>query len=206
MQSVHQQRSNKKRLKHLIIQISSVRESNALLPRDQCWGLLAEVLACCHGQCSASFRSSTDEVVWLVSWKRQCVNSCFGSKTWSQAAAADTQKAGAAKPRLRTAKANVQRLVRATVRKFWAKIITEVRRCFEAGDVRGIYNVIKSAIEPHPVRTSLLSAQGSIIQDPSLQLDRWVEHYSSIYSQKEHFTMDTLSHLPELPVLYDLDA
>jgi len=53
---------------------------------------------------------------------------------------------------------------------------------------------------------SLLSEQGSLIQDPSLQIDRWVEHYSSIYSQEEHFRTDALSHLPQLPVLHDLDA
>jgi len=81
-----------------------------------------------------------------------------------------------------------------------------VQRCSEVGDLRGVYNGIKSAIEPHPVRTaSLISAQGSLIQDQSLQLDRWVEHYSSIYSQ-EHFTTDALSHVPQLPVLHDLDA
>ena len=117
-----------------------------------------------------------------------------------------TRNTRAAKARLRRAKANVHRLVRAALRNFWTKIRTEVQRCSEVGDLRGVYNGIKSAVEPHPVRTaSLLSVQGSLIQDPSLQLDRWVEHYSSIYSQ-EHFTTDALSHVPQLPVLHVLDA
>ena len=118
-----------------------------------------------------------------------------------------TRNTRAAIARLRTAKANVQRLVHAALRDFWTKISTEAQRCSEVGDLRGVYNGITSTIEPHPVRTaSLLSAQGSLIQDPSLQIDRWVEHYSSIYSQTEHFTTDALSHLLQLLVLHDLDA
>jgi len=61
------------------------------------------------------------------------------------------------------------------------------------GGLRGVHNGIKSAIEPHPVRTAcLLSAQG-LLKDEDL-------------SDPEHFTMDALSHLPQLPVLHDLDA
>jgi len=118
-----------------------------------------------------------------------------------------TRNTRAAKARILTAKAEVQRLVRAALRDFWTKISTEVQRCSEVGDLRGVHNGIKSVIEPQPVRTaSLLSEQGSLIQGPSLQLDRWVEHYSSIYSQDLHFTTDALSHLPQLPILHDLDA
>jgi len=118
-----------------------------------------------------------------------------------------TRSTRAAKARLLTVKANVQRLVRTALCNFWTKISTKVQRCSEVGDLQGVYNGSKSTIEPHPVRTaSLLSAQGSLIQDLSLQLDRWVKHYSSIYPQEEHFTTDALSHLPQLLVLHDLDA
>jgi len=118
-----------------------------------------------------------------------------------------TRNTRAAKARLLTAKGNVQRLVRVALRNFWRKISTEGQICSEIGDFRGVYNGIKSTIEPQPARTaSLLSAQGSLIQDPSVQLDRWVEHYSSIYSTEKHFTTDALSHLPQLPVLHNLDA
>ena len=118
-----------------------------------------------------------------------------------------TRNTRAAKARLLTAKANVQPLVRGFLRDFWTKVSTEVQRCSEVDDLRGVCNGIDSAIEPHPVRTaSLLSAQCALIQDPPLQLDRWVEHYSSIYSQEEHFTIDALFHLPQLPILHNLDA
>ena len=96
-----------------------------------------------------------------------------------------TRNTRTAKARLLTAKANVQRLVRAALGDVWSKISTEVQRCSEAGDLRKVYNGIKSAIEPHPLRTaSPLSVKGSLIQNPSLQLDRWVEHYSSIFHKK----------------------
>jgi len=58
--------------------------------------------------------NSSTEAAWLVSWKRHCVHSCCGSKTWGQTAAEDT-KHKTAKARLLTAKANIQRLVRAAL-------------------------------------------------------------------------------------------
>ena len=55
-----------------------------------------------------------------------------------------TQNTRAAKAILLTAKANVQWLFRAALRDFWTKITTEVQRCSEVGDLRGVYNGIES--------------------------------------------------------------
>ena len=48
-----------------------------------------------------------------------------------------TRNTRAAKARLLTAKANVQRLIRVALRDFWTKISTEVQRCSEVGDLPG---------------------------------------------------------------------
>jgi len=50
-----------------------------------------------------------------------------------------------------------------------------------------------------------LTADGALLVDTSAQVEHWVDHYSSIYSQPTHVSCSALSSLRQLPVVQELD-
>jgi len=65
---------------------------------------------------------------------------------------------------------------------------------------------MREAIGPIPKKVSLLlAADGALLVDTSAQLQRWIDHYTSIYSQPAHVNCSALSSLQQLPVLQKLD-
>ena len=58
---------------------------------------------------------------------------------------------------------------------------------------------------PNSELSPLLAADGALLVDTSAQLERWVDHYTSIYSQPSHVSCSALSSLQQLPVLQELD-
>ena len=112
------------------------------------------------------------------------------------------------KAKLRVAKADVQRVTRIALSRYWTGLSDRIQRCANSGDLHGMYKGIKEAIGPTPKKSSpLLSASGEILTDPSAQLDRWAEHYSSLYaSDVEVDTAAILTSLPKIPTIHDLDS
>jgi len=53
--------------------------------------------------------------------------------------------------------------------------------------------------------SALLTADRALLVDTSAQLERWVDQYSSIYSQQTLVSCSALSSLQLLPVLQELD-
>ncbi|XP_038073012.1 uncharacterized protein LOC119741333 [Patiria miniata] len=127
------------------------------------------------GRCSRKqpdwFRDSADILLPAPENKRSARNKCRLINTRSSKAA------------LRAAKSTVQRLTRAALQRYWSHLSDRIQRCADSGDLRGLYQGIKEAIGPTPKKSApLLSSTGAILTDQTAQLDRWVEHYSSLYN------------------------
>ena len=69
-----------------------------------------------------------------------------------------------------------------------------------------MYDGIKKAIGPtKKAMAQLKSATCENIQDKAKQMERWVEHYSELYSRQNHVTDDALDAIENLPMMVELD-
>ena len=60
-----------------------------------------------------------------------------------------------------------------------------IQMATETGNIRGMYDGIKKALGPIQSKTApLKSATGEVITDQGWQMERWVEHYSNLYSRE----------------------
>ena len=70
-----------------------------------------------------------------------------------------------------------------------------------------MYDVIKKALGPTQCKTaSLKSSNGEIITDKGQKMERWVEHYSDLYSRENTVYPATLDVIKCLPTMDELDA
>ena len=80
-----------------------------------------------------------------------------------------------------------------------------IQQAADTGNVKGMYNGIKKATGPSIKKTApLKSKTEEIFTDKAKQLDRWVEHYSELYSRENvvhQSALDTIDHLSLIPEL-----
>ena len=72
-----------------------------------------------------------------------------------------------------------------------------------------MYNGIKEATGPGIKNSPLKSQLGEVITDKAKQLDRWVEHYSELYSRENvvhQSGLDAIDHLPLMPELDEVPS
>ena len=73
-----------------------------------------------------------------------------------------------------------------------------------------MYDGIKKATGPGIPKTApLKSKSGEVITDKTKQLDRWVEHYSELYSRENvvhQSALDAIDHLPLMPELDEVPS
>ena len=94
---------------------------------------------------------------------------------------------------LQAAKRTVQCLTRFAVSRYWENLSTRIQQC---ADLHGVYSGIREAIGPIPKKLSpLLAAGRALLVDTSAQLERWVDHYTSIYCIPNHL-MSAVRHYP----------
>ena len=75
------------------------------------------------------------------------------------------------------------------------------------GNIKGMYDGIKQALGPIQKKSApLKSATGVVIQDRAQQMERWVQHYSELYSRENVVTKEALNNIECLPVLEELDS
>lgn len=105
------------------------------------------------------------------------------------------------------AKCNMQREVRSALQRYWEDLSARIVACSESGNIHGMYEGIKEALGPTPKKTApLLSSDGHVLSELPDQLDRWVEHYSSLYSQEVAADVPAIeAAIPQMPVMDDLD-
>ena len=70
-----------------------------------------------------------------------------------------------------------------------------------------MYKKIRVALGPQINKVApLKSSTGQQITDRKEQLDRWVEHYSDLYSEERSVDNSLEEVIPQLPVMTELDA
>ena len=75
------------------------------------------------------------------------------------------------------------------------------------GNIRGMYDGIKKALGPTQSKTApLKSATGEVITDQGLQMERWVEHFSNLYSRENTVTPSVLGAIKCMPIMEELDV
>lgn len=105
-----------------------------------------------------------------------------------------------------TAKAALQRVTRICANNYWTNLCRSIEHCQNIGDYRGMYQGIKVATGPTVrKRAAIKDFSGNPITDKIKQLERWVEHYSNLYSVATDVAPDALDALPTYPVMLELD-
>ena len=92
--------------------------------------------------------------------------------------------------------------------KYWVDLCRTIQQAADNGNVKDMYDGIKEAIGPTVNKTApLKSKSGEVITDKAKQLivDRWVEHYSELYSRETVVHQSALDAIEDLPLMPELD-
>ena len=77
----------------------------------------------------------------------------------------------------------------------------------ENGNTRAMYDGMKKAFGPRPIKLALLkSSSGQIITDRNKQMERRAEHYLDFYSRENTLTNAAMQGTVILPVIEELDT
>ena len=107
---------------------------------------------------------------------------------------------------LRGAKRKVKCAARRYANEYWLAFSSAIQYNSMTGDIKSMYEGIKKAIGPQVKKTApLRSKTGEIITERTKQLDRWVEHYTDLYSTKNRVTDAALHAVQDLPIMEALD-
>ena len=70
---------------------------------------------------------------------------------------------------------------------YWENQCNEIQEAFDVGNTRKMYEKISVALGPQTSKLApLKSSSGQPITDKNLQMKRWEEHYSKLYSQERY--------------------
>ncbi|XP_059049895.1 uncharacterized protein LOC131844918 [Achroia grisella] len=112
----------------------------------------------------------------------------------------DTDKA------LRATKAALQRSARYYANLYWSELGRTIQTCADRGDIGGVYEGVKRALGPIKKKSApLKDANGFIITDNQKQLERWVEHYTGLYSRPVYLQPEAVLSMPKMDVWTELD-
>lgn len=107
---------------------------------------------------------------------------------------------------LRSARSVVQKTVRSCANDHWTDLCQSIQQASDTGNIKAMYDGIKKAVGPSTKKTApLKSKSGEIITDKSSQLERWVEHYSELYSKENLVHQTALDAIEQLSTLTELD-
>ena len=108
---------------------------------------------------------------------------------------------------LRTARNRAQQTARRCANEYWVQLSEDIQLAAITGNIRGMYDGIKKAIGPSQCKTApLKSSTGEIITEKKKQMERWVEHYSDLYSRQNSVSTTALDTVERLPTMEELDA
>ena len=84
---------------------------------------------------------------------------------------------------LKEAKSTVQRESRRCANEYWTNLCQAIQTASDFGDSKTVYSLMKTALGPEVTKAApLKSEDGAPIADTQEQLQRWVQHYSNLYS------------------------
>ena len=105
---------------------------------------------------------------------------------------------------IRIARSKDKLTARGCANEYWTELSENVQSAAITGNIRGI---IKEALGPTLNKTApLRSSTGEVITDRGHQLERWVEHYSNIYSTENIVSPSALDAVECLPTMEELDT
>ena len=108
---------------------------------------------------------------------------------------------------LRSARSKTQNTARRCANEYWTELSQSIQTAAAIGNIRGMYDGIKTALGPTQSKTApLKSTTGEVITDQGQQMNRWVEHYSELYSRENTATPSALDSIESLPVMEELDV
>ena len=107
---------------------------------------------------------------------------------------------------VRDARNEVQKSARRCANDFWLELCRGIQTAVDTGNIRGMYEGIKKATGPTQTKTApLKSSSGVIIHDRGKQMERWVEHYSQLYSQENSVSDSAIDNIEAFTVMEELD-
>ncbi|XP_038059300.1 craniofacial development protein 2-like [Patiria miniata] len=140
------------------------------------------------------FEANAEEMLPLIKEKRQALSA------YKNLPSAGNLQA------LRTARSRVQQSARHCANDYWLQLCSSIQTAANVGNVRGMYEGIKQAIGPTQNKSALLkSATGEVIKDRDQQMNRWMEHYSELYSRENLVSTEALDAVQRLPTMDNLD-
>ena len=108
---------------------------------------------------------------------------------------------------LRTARSKVQFITRHCANEYWTEHSEMIQMAAAMDNIRWMYDGIKKALGPMQSKTApLKSATGEVITDQGQQMERWVEHYSDLYSRENTVTPSALGTIKCMPIMEELNA
>ena len=108
--------------------------------------------------------------------------------------------------KLKAAKSRLQRELRKCANKYWEDLCEEIQTAADTGNIRRMYEKIRTALGPQVNKVApLKTTTGEDINDKNKQMDRWVQHYSSLYSKEREVCKTLESEIPQHPVMSELD-
>ena len=108
---------------------------------------------------------------------------------------------------LRAARSKVQCIARCCTNEYWTEHSEMIQMAAAMGNIRWMYDGIKEALEPIQRKMApLKSTTGEVITDQGWQMERWVEHYSNLYSRENTVTPSALGTIKCMPIMEELNA
>ena len=108
---------------------------------------------------------------------------------------------------LRAARNKAQQTARHCAHEYWTELSEVIQTAAITRNIRGMYDGIKTAMGPVQNKTApLKSSTGEDITDKGRQMEKWVEHYSDLYSRQNVVTSAALDATECLPTMEELDT
>ena len=108
---------------------------------------------------------------------------------------------------LRAARSKVQQTASKCANEYWQELSRDIQTAADTGNIKGMYVGITKALGPTQSKTApLKSISGEVINDQGEKMERWVEHYSELYSRENSVVDPLLDAIGPLPIMEDLDA
>ncbi|XP_063585836.1 uncharacterized protein LOC134763209 [Penaeus indicus] len=108
---------------------------------------------------------------------------------------------------LRAARSDTQKIARRCANDYWLNLCHNIQLSADLGNMRGMYEGMKKAFGPSPVKTApLKTAEGELIKDRCKQMKRWAEHYQELYSRETTITSTALENTQSLSPMVELDT
>ena len=142
------------------------------------------------------FDESDEEIQQLISDKRSCHQRVLSNPGYQ-----------VAKESYRQACCTLQKKLREIQNDWWLALAQRTQRYADTGNSRAFYEALRTVYGPtHQIQAPLHSADGStLLTDKKDILNRWAEHYGTLFSDTRSVEDASLDSIQQLPVKHEVD-